>query len=285
MLRTLAIAAILSLAPVVTLPHTERSGEWLWPVDTPHSIVRGFVAPSTPYAAGHRGIDIRAPSGVVYAPAAGIVHFVGFVVDRPVLSIRHVDGVISSYEPVVANIAVGDVVTAGQVVGTVTPGHCAQLCVHMGVRVHGQYVSPLNWLGDIPPSVLLPTRGSAASASASVIGDTISPWLSPTMRHGSTSRRLPRGGTGSTQITRRRRGFSWTSGSTLRDAVPADLAAALDSVPAARANFEAFPKSARRAILEWIAWAKTAPTREKRVTPTAEKAARRERATQWLPRG
>ncbi len=86
------------------------------------------------------------------------MHFAGFVVDRPVLSIRHGDGVISSYEPVVAVVAAGETVSRGQLVGTVLPGHCSELCLHLGVRVHGQYVSPLNWLGGIPPSVLLPTR-------------------------------------------------------------------------------------------------------------------------------
>ncbi|MFM9878228.1 MAG: M23 family metallopeptidase [Rhodoglobus sp.] len=131
---------------------------WRWPVDPPRSIVRPYLAPATPYAAGHRGVDIRAPTGVLYAPADGIVHFAGLVVDRPVLSIGHGDGVISSFEPVVAAVREGDVVARGQVIGTVMPGHCSMLCVHVGVRVHGQYVSPLAFFGSIPASVLLPTR-------------------------------------------------------------------------------------------------------------------------------
>ena len=139
-------------------PLAPGEGTWRWPVDPPRSIARPFIAPPTPYAAGHRGIDIRAPAGVLYAPAAGVVHFAGVVVDRPVLSIDHGGGVLSSYEPVTTGLVEGDPVARGDVIGTVLPGHCATVCVHLGVRVDGQYVSPLRFLGGIPRAILLPTR-------------------------------------------------------------------------------------------------------------------------------
>jgi uncharacterized protein YdeI (YjbR/CyaY-like superfamily) len=60
--------------------------------------------------------------------------------------------------------------------------------------------------------------------------------------------------------------------------VPADLAVALDAVPAARAHFDAFPRSTRRAILLWITLAKRPETRARRITETAEKAGRNERS-------
>ncbi|WP_443208538.1 hypothetical protein [Salinibacterium sp. PAMC 21357] len=41
-------------------------------------------------------------------------------------------------------------------------GHCTRPCLHFGVRVEGEYVSPLNYLSGIPRAVLLPTRTSAA---------------------------------------------------------------------------------------------------------------------------
>jgi uncharacterized protein YdeI (YjbR/CyaY-like superfamily) len=66
--------------------------------------------------------------------------------------------------------------------------------------------------------------------------------------------------------------------------VPADLAAALASLDGAAANFDAFPRSARRGILEWIAQAKKPETRAKRVEETARLAARNERANQWKPK-
>ena len=130
-----------------------------------HQILRPFIAPATRYSAGHRGIDI-ATSGEVYAPASGTVHFAGFVVDREVLSIAHQGNILSSYEPVRSMLSVGDAVTRGQPIGTLEPGHCSELCLHFGVRIDGQYVSPLLFLGGIPHSILLPTRTMAPAGSA-----------------------------------------------------------------------------------------------------------------------
>jgi uncharacterized protein YdeI (YjbR/CyaY-like superfamily) len=65
---------------------------------------------------------------------------------------------------------------------------------------------------------------------------------------------------------------------------PGDLRAALDADPDARRHWDAFPRSAKRAILEWIAQAKRAETRARRVAETARLAARGERANQWRPR-
>lgn len=63
--------------------------------------------------------------------------------------------------------------------------------------------------------------------------------------------------------------------------IPKDLALELDANMPARENFEAFPKSVRRAILEWISLAKRPETRVKRILETAKKAQRNERANQW----
>lgn len=130
---------------------------WAWPVAAPHPIARPYVAPATPYSAGHRGIDIRSPAGVeVRAPADGVVHFAGVVVDRPVISIRHAGGVISSFEPVEPLVSTGDRVRRGDVIGILLPGHCASPCLHLGARVDGEYVNPLLLLGGLEHSVLYP---------------------------------------------------------------------------------------------------------------------------------
>jgi murein DD-endopeptidase MepM/ murein hydrolase activator NlpD len=130
---------------------------WSWPVAAPHPIARPFVAPETPYAAGHRGLDVRAPAGSeVRAPADGVVHFAGFVVDRPVISIRHAGGVLSSFEPVEPLVATGDRVRRGDVIGMLLPGHCATPCLHLGARVDGGYVNPLLFLGGLDHAVLYP---------------------------------------------------------------------------------------------------------------------------------
>jgi murein DD-endopeptidase MepM/ murein hydrolase activator NlpD len=132
---------------------------WVWPVGPAHVMVRPFIAPTTTYSAGHRGIDIESAEGAeVVAIGPGVVHFAGTVVDRPLVSVRHAGGVISSVEPVVPRVVEGQAVAAGETIGTVAAAHCARACVHLGIRLHGEYVSPLKYLGGLRPSVLLPTR-------------------------------------------------------------------------------------------------------------------------------
>ena len=63
--------------------------------------------------------------------------------------------------------------------------------------------------------------------------------------------------------------------------VPDDLAEALDARPGARENWDSFPASVRRAILEWIVQARRPETRARRIEETAVKAAVGERANQW----
>ncbi len=63
--------------------------------------------------------------------------------------------------------------------------------------------------------------------------------------------------------------------------VPDDLSAEFDTYPHARANWEAFPRSAKRGILEWIVQAKRPETRAKRVAETARLAEDNVRANQW----
>lgn len=63
--------------------------------------------------------------------------------------------------------------------------------------------------------------------------------------------------------------------------VPADLEKALGEHPKAKDYFEAFPRSVKRGILEWISTAKKPETRAKRVKETARLAAENKRANQW----
>lgn len=157
--RIAAVAVLVAAALTPSASHAAAAeAPWTWPVGPPRTIVRPYLAPATPYSSGHRGIDVVVPSGLVLSPADGTVHFAGTVVDRPVLSIDHGGGVLSSYEPVVTTLHQGDVVARGDPLGTVIPGHCNSLCVHFGVRIDGEYVSPLSMLGEIPYAILLPTR-------------------------------------------------------------------------------------------------------------------------------
>lgn len=60
--------------------------------------------------------------------------------------------------------------------------------------------------------------------------------------------------------------------------VPADLASALDAHPPAATNFAAFPPSARKQMLGWVAIAQRPETRADRIAKVATSAARNERA-------
>ncbi|TFB68146.1 M23 family metallopeptidase [Cryobacterium glaciale] len=142
-----------------------RADAWRWPLAAPHPVTRAFLAPASPYAGGHRGIDLAAEAQQsVLAPHEGVVSFAGTVVDRPVLSITQPGDVIMTVEPVDAVVAVGDRVRAGQVIGTVgSGGHCPPGCLHLGVRLHGSYVSPLLYLEKLPRAVLLPTAPDATA--------------------------------------------------------------------------------------------------------------------------
>jgi uncharacterized protein YdeI (YjbR/CyaY-like superfamily) len=75
---------------------------------------------------------------------------------------------------------------------------------------------------------------------------------------------------------------SWSLLDQVEDLViPDDLMKAFDQYPDSRKNWESFPPSARRGILEWIVQAKRAETRQKRIKETATLAQRNERAAQW----
>ena len=63
--------------------------------------------------------------------------------------------------------------------------------------------------------------------------------------------------------------------------IPADLDQALAANPSARHYWDAFPRSVKRGILEWIANAKQPETRARRVEETVRLAAENVRANQW----
>jgi uncharacterized protein YdeI (YjbR/CyaY-like superfamily) len=79
---------------------------------------------------------------------------------------------------------------------------------------------------------------------------------------------------------------SWTSLDGVEQLeIPDDLRVALASYPKAATNFEAFPRSAKRGILEWILVARKPETRANRISETARLANENIRANQWKPKG
>lgn len=63
--------------------------------------------------------------------------------------------------------------------------------------------------------------------------------------------------------------------------LPPDLVEALSAYPSAAVNFDAFPRSVKRGILEWIVNARKPETRAQRVAETARLAEDNVRANQW----
>lgn len=145
-----AVSAIPSQAPV--------RADWAWPVDGARHVVVPFRAPAHEYGAGHRGIDIGVRAdGVIRAPAAGIVAFRGTVVDRPLITIEHAGGYVTTFEPVVSSLSPGDEVDAGTEIGSLSVGgHSAPGTLHVGVRLDGDYINPMLLFGGVPRAVLLP---------------------------------------------------------------------------------------------------------------------------------
>lgn len=150
----ISLLAAVGAAGAAPADELARRG-WIWPVEEVR-LVRPFVAPAHAYGPGHRGLDLGG-AGVVRAPAAGTIAFAGPVAGRPVLTVDHGDGLVSSYEPVESDLPVGTVVGHGETVGAVAPpGHVGAGTVHFGVRLEGEYVNPLRLLGGVPRAVLLP---------------------------------------------------------------------------------------------------------------------------------
>ncbi|PRB11029.1 peptidase M23 [Microbacterium sp. MYb72] len=131
---------------------------WAWPLDGAHEVTAPYRAPAHEYGPGHRGIDLAsAPGSVVHAPADGVVAFRGIVVDRALLTIEHPGGYVSTFEPLTSDLSPGDVVSAGQPIGTVAiGGHAVAGTLHLGVRLGGAYINPMLLFGDVPRAVLLP---------------------------------------------------------------------------------------------------------------------------------
>jgi len=100
----------------------------------------------------------------VQAAGAGTVVYAGRLAGRGVVSVAHPGGLRTTYEPVTSSLRVGDVVMAGQLIGTLEAGHpgCpASACLHWGLRSGKGYLNPLALLG-LGRVRLLPLGGGSA---------------------------------------------------------------------------------------------------------------------------
>ena len=128
---------------------------WVSPVATT-SVQASFV-PAEAYGSGHRGLDLTAqPGSSIRAVADGRVALARLVAGKPVM-VLVVDDPASgqirvTYEPVDPTVAAGELVRAGQLIGTLagSGGHCGKPphCLHLGIKKNGKYLNPTGFLGS-----------------------------------------------------------------------------------------------------------------------------------------
>ncbi len=133
------------------------------PVDAP--IADPFRPPAGPYGSGNRGLDYdTTPGDVVRASAAGTVVFAGPVAGALHVTVRHADGVRTSYSFLQdVSTTVGATVAAGDAVGT------AGEHLHFGARVGDAYFDPAALFSGTATVELLPFEvppGSTPDAEA-----------------------------------------------------------------------------------------------------------------------
>ena len=142
-------------------PHTANAGRqapsspalsrWLRPV--PGRIVRAFVAPSSRFGAGHRGVDLAVtPGEAVQVVGPGTVVFAGTVAGtQHVVVLHQPSGWKSGYSFLSQiSVVVGQRLQAGDAVGLAGSGagHSSSPIVHISLRIVGEYVDPtVLWAG------------------------------------------------------------------------------------------------------------------------------------------
>ena len=141
-----------------------REALWLPLLSSDIEPHRKFRQPETPWGAGHRGVDYAVgDTDTLVSPTASVVQFAGLVFGRPVVVLRHGDGLSSEVEPacLAKDISVGHSLQAGEPFGRVCfgakDGHCEGVCLHWGVRTATRgYLSPERFTGELSPSRLQP---------------------------------------------------------------------------------------------------------------------------------
>jgi murein DD-endopeptidase MepM/ murein hydrolase activator NlpD len=166
-----APAAVVSAAAGTVGPATSRfssrvaatrtaGGRWVAPLVGSVVVLRPFAPPPYPWLPGHRGVDLAASRGdVVRAAGAGTVTVAGDIAGRGVVVVTHPGGLRTTYEPAAPLVQTGDVVVAGEAIGTVADGavHCggARPCLHWGLRRGRDYLDPMLLITPMQ-AVLLP---------------------------------------------------------------------------------------------------------------------------------
>ena len=151
----------------------------VWPLQPQPEVVAGFDPPDDPWGAGHRGVDLLGvPGQAVHTALAGRVAYAGLLAGRGVVVVDHGE-TRTTYEPVAAVVAVGDVLAVGAVIGELqTVGsHCPpQACLHWGWLRGEVYLDPLGLVAGGPVRLLPLWRDDPVPLGVSLPAPSFSPY-------------------------------------------------------------------------------------------------------------
>ncbi|MDY7101627.1 MAG: M23 family metallopeptidase [Actinomycetota bacterium] len=139
------LGVLLALLPPAAVPAADGAPpgpiDYRPPVDAP--VVDGFRPPSGPYGPGNRGLEYATrPGTAVGAIGPGVVTFAGSVAGQLHVTVRHPDGLRSSYSFLATvDVAVDDRLERGGRVGS------AGRRLHLGVRRGTTYLDPAALFG------------------------------------------------------------------------------------------------------------------------------------------
>lgn len=166
-----AVALCLAISTAMPAPATGQPPPYVAPVEAP--VVDPFRPPTSPFGPGNRGLEYgTAPGAEVRAAADGVVSFAGSVAGTRHVTLRHDDGLRTTYSFLDrVDVVVGQRVEQGHVLGT-TVGH-----LHLGARAGDAYLDPASLFADGPAHVeLVPfdePPGSGEAGERSAIGQLI----------------------------------------------------------------------------------------------------------------
>ena len=153
-------------AHAITAPAPGHRGAW--PLAPRAEVVSGFAPPERAWGAGHRGVDLLGRAGQPVGTAlGGTVTFAGRLAGRGVVVVDHGD-VRTTYEPVSADVQVGQRVGRGERIGTLqrASSHCfPRACLHWGLLRAETYLDPLTLVG-VGPIRLLPLAAAGPDLAA-----------------------------------------------------------------------------------------------------------------------
>jgi murein DD-endopeptidase MepM/ murein hydrolase activator NlpD len=180
---TVALLSLASRAGALGAP-VDPVPVGVWPLQPQPEVVRAFDPPDTPFGAGHRGVDLAGSvAQPVLAALAGRVSFAGPLAGRGVVVVDH-GATRTTYEPVAAEVAVGQPVPRGGRLGTLqlAGSHCfPRACLHWGWRRGDTYLDPLLLVGGGPIRLLPLWRDEPVDRR--VLGPTaLSAWQVPLLR-------------------------------------------------------------------------------------------------------